>query len=236
MKRFLDVSLKIRMNIVILSLLIILLTALGFYIYNEQKRITLKEADERMYSQLDDLCSVMQVQVNEKQKDATKMLSVFHEIFYRNGSITEFPGSYIPVEARNQVNDDVQEINIPLWQHGGQVVYNNNVLVDKIKSLGGEAAAIFERVPQGFVRVSTNIVDTAGDRIINTYIPHSSVVVKAIEQGKKYNGRAFVVNDWYITAYEPIFVNKKVKGMLFTGTRERDMASLKKIFEKQKIL
>jgi methyl-accepting chemotaxis protein len=234
MKKFYDLSLKVRMNIVILLLLVIILATLGTYLYQAQKKIALKEADERMYSQLDDLANVIQSQLSEKQKNVKAALNMAHYLFYTNGRLNISNNQFIGIEARNQLTDDISEVRLPLWTYNGRAVYGNNDLVDKIQSLAGDASTIFQRIPQGFLRIATNITDTSGDRAINTYIPRSSPVAKAVEQGKSYSGRAYVVNDWYLTSYEPIFNNKKVVGMLFTGVREKDYKFLKSIFQSKK--
>ncbi len=38
------------------------------------------------------------------------------------------------------------------------------------------------------------------------------------------------VNDWYVTAYEPIIVNGQIVGMLYTGIPEKDLVSVKDFF------
>jgi methyl-accepting chemotaxis protein len=234
MRKFFDLSLKVRMNLVILLLLVLILASLGTYLYKEQKRIALKEADERMYSQLNDLTNIIQSQLSEKQKNVKSALTMAHYLFYSNGKLTISKNQHITIEARHQITDETVEVNLPLWTYNGKVVYGNNDFVDKIQTLAGDASTIFQRIPQGFVRIATNVKDTSGDRAINTYIPRSSPVSKAIEQGKPFIGRAYVVNDWYLAAYEPIFYNKKVVGMLFTGVKEKDYTHLKNIFKSKK--
>jgi methyl-accepting chemotaxis protein len=234
MKKFYDLSLKVRMNFVILMLLVVILTSLGTYLYREQKSIALKEADERMFSQLDDLTNIIQSQLTEKQRNVKSALNMAHYLFYTNGKLSISNSQSLSVEVINQVTDDVIEVKLPLWTYNGKIVYGNNDLVDEIKTLAGDASTIFQKIPQGFVRIATNVTDTSGNRAINTFIPKSSPVSKAIEQGKTYIGRAYVVNDWYLTAYEPIFYNKKVVGMIFTGIQEKDSKYLKSIFQSKK--
>ena len=234
MRKFYDIGLKLRINAVILILLVVILSSLGYYLYNEQKRIAIKEADERMYSQLDDLCHIMQSQLTEKQKTVNFSLALLHDMYYKNGSFSENYGSISQIEARNQTSDDVQDIRLPMFMNNGRPIYNENSEVDKIKTLGGEAATVFQRIPQGYLRIATNIRDSSENRVINTFIPRSSPVVKAIEKGQTFHGRAYVINDWYVTAYEPIYINKKVKGMLFSGVKEKDIALMKKIFSSKK--
>ncbi|MDP4208394.1 MAG: Cache 3/Cache 2 fusion domain-containing protein [Bacteroidota bacterium] len=234
MKKFYDISLKTRMNFTIILLLVVVISSLGVYLYNAQKKITIQEADERMFSHLDDVCSILQTQLAEKQKNSNTALAMLHNLFYTNGSFSENNFVSQSLEIINQQTDEIFEVKTPQLMHNGRPLYNNNQIVDQLKKLGGEAATVFQRVPQGFVRISTNITDSLGNRAINTFIPHSSPVAKAIEQGKNYIGRAFVVNDWYVTSYEPIIINNRVRGMLFAGVKEKDKKFLKQIFGNKK--
>ena len=97
-------------------------------------------------------------------------------------------------------------------------------------------ATIFQKVDSGYVRVSTNVQKTDGTRAIDTYIPNHSPVIQSIEKGEIYYGRAFVVNSWYITAYEPIVVNNKIVGILYVGDKEKDLEKLKETLYSLKIM
>ena len=67
-----------------------------------------------------------------------------------------------------------------------------------------------------------NVEKLDGSRAIGTYIPAVSPdgtpnpVVSSILRGETFNGRAYVVNAWYVTAYEPILdENQEVVGILY---------------------
>ncbi len=77
------------------------------------------------------------------------------------------------------------------------------------------------------VRVSTNVRLFADRRALGTRV--SSAVRKTVlEDGQVWLDRAFVVNDWYISAYEPIkdSYGKRV-GMLYVGFLEAPFAQTK---------
>ena len=57
-------------------------------------------------------------------------------------------------------------------------------------------------------------------RAVNTFIPLDSLVVQTILRGETYRGSAFVVNNWQATAYQPIWIEGKIEGMLYVGLRE----------------
>ena len=44
-----------------------------------------------------------------------------------------------------------------------------------------------------------------------------------------------MVNDWYITAYEPIYSGKELVGILYVGNPEKDLQKLREILHNLKI-
>jgi methyl-accepting chemotaxis protein len=108
--------------------------------------------------------------------------------------------------------------------------------VDKVRSLVGGACTIFQRMNEAgdMLRVVTNVASKDGKRAINTFIPSVNVegkpnpIVQAVLKGERFVGRAFVVNAWYITAYEPIKgPDGEIAGMLFVGVPENSAKSLR---------
>ena len=70
------------------------------------------------------------------------------------------------------------------------------------------------------LRISTNVLSPDGKRAIGTRVS-KEVRDRVLIEDKKWTGRAFVVSDWYITAYEPIedIFGERV-GMLYVGVLE----------------
>ena len=75
------------------------------------------------------------------------------------------------------------------------------------------------------LRVATNVEKLDGTRAIGTYIPavnpdgRPNPVVASLLGNKTYYGRAYVVNAWYLTAYEPLFNND---GENILGAKDAD--------------
>lgn len=111
--------------------------------------------------------------------------------------------------------------------YGGVLLNRNYEIVDRIKETvykeekykGREigTATIF----QNDLRISTNVKNKDGSRAIGTLI--SEDVKKAVLQKEQsWIDRAFVVNDWYITAYEPIKnIQSQNIGILYVGMLEK---------------
>jgi two-component system NtrC family sensor kinase len=111
--------------------------------------------------------------------------------------------------------------------YGGVLINHNFEIVDKIKQTvfqgvkyNGQdigTATIF----QDDVRISTNVRNVDGSRAIGTRVS-VEVYNQVVGKGLPYIGRAYVVNNWYITSYEPIrdFANQIV-GILYVGILEQ---------------
>lgn len=111
--------------------------------------------------------------------------------------------------------------------YGGILLNRDYEIVDRIKELvykdekykGREigTATIF----QHDLRISTNVKKLNGERAIGTRVS-KEVNTAVLEEGKDWIDRAFVVNDWYITAYEPIRnIDGKIIGILYVGMLEK---------------
>jgi two-component system NtrC family sensor kinase len=105
----------------------------------------------------------------------------------------------------------------------GVLLNRNYEIVNKIKEVVHEGevyegqeigtATIF----QNDLRISTNVKNEDGTYAISTLVSEE-VYDRVLLEGKKWVGNAFVVNAWYISAYEPIRdVDNKIIGILYVG-------------------
>lgn len=117
--------------------------------------------------------------------------------------------------------------------YGGVLLNNDNTLVDRIKKTVYEgnkfkgqdvgSATIFLRD----LRIATNVQTTGGERAIGTRMSEE-VYNRVILGGEKWFSRAFVVNDWFFSAYEPILSPEGVPiGALYTGMLEKPATATK---------
>ena len=129
------------------------------------------------------------------------------------------------LKAAASVKDDSGTILGILY--GGILLNRNFDIVDRVKEIvyKGEkykgrdrgTATIF----QHDLRISTNVPNVNGDRAIGTRVS-KEVNQAVLVEGQAWIDRAFVVNHWYITAYEPIRdINDKIIGILYVGMLEK---------------
>jgi two-component system, NtrC family, sensor kinase len=118
--------------------------------------------------------------------------------------------------------------------YGAVLLNNNNVLVDKIKDIVYEgvkfngtdvgSATLF----LGDTRIATNVMTSLGTRAIGTRVSEE-VFNRVLLEKKKWIARAFVVNDWYFTAYEPILdLRGEAIGSLYVGMLEKPYTRMQK--------
>ncbi len=110
--------------------------------------------------------------------------------------------------------------------YGAKIINNSYDLVDKFRSLLfkdekinnsdlGTTTIFLEDI-----RVSTNVRQADGTRAIGTQISEE-VFQEVYEKGKIWLDKAFVVNDWYLSAYGPIVdINNKIIGIMYVGVLE----------------
>ncbi|MFZ5556930.1 MAG: sensor histidine kinase [Pseudomonadota bacterium] len=118
--------------------------------------------------------------------------------------------------------------------HGGVLLNGNLEFVDNINSIVYRP----ESLPLGSqgtatlflddVRVATNVRLFQGERALGTRVS-AEVRRKVLEEGQTWLDRAFVVNDWYVSAYEPVTdsFGKRI-GMLYVGYLETPFMEAKR--------
>jgi two-component system NtrC family sensor kinase len=125
---------------------------------------------------------------------------------------------------------------------GGTLLNRNYAIVDRVKDLvfGDEKHAGKDigtvTIFQWDVRISTNVFKENGQRAIQTRVSQK-VYDRVLEHGLPYDDTAFVVNDWYLTAYEPLRdVKNNVVGMLYVGVLEAKFSAMRTALLKQFVL
>ncbi len=119
--------------------------------------------------------------------------------------------------------------------YGGQSLNHNNQLVDELRDMlfGSEK---YESKPRGTatiflegVRVATNVLTPEGVRATGTTVS-SEVRERVLEKGEAWFDRAWVVDSWYLSGYEPLRdPSGRIVGMLYVGLLEAPYRALRRI-------
>jgi signal transduction histidine kinase len=134
-------------------------------------------------------------------------------------------------ESRGMVIQSVAPVAVdgeaaPQFLVGGLLLNKNLDFVDRINDIvypegtlppgsAGTATLFLDDV-----RIGTNVRLFEGERAIGTRVS-AAVRRTVLDEGRTWLDRAFVVNDWYVSAYEPIMdsAGRRV-GMLYVGFLE----------------
>ncbi len=117
--------------------------------------------------------------------------------------------------------------------YGGKLLNRNYDIVDRVKETVYQGQ-VYEgkdigtaTVFQGDLRISTNVKREDGSRAIGTRVSEE-VNDQVLINGLPWIERAFVVNDWYYTAYEPIRnLQGDIIGILYVGILEKPFVDMK---------
>ncbi|MEE9912124.1 MAG: methyl-accepting chemotaxis protein [Deltaproteobacteria bacterium] len=176
------------------------------------------------------------------QKKINNGLNVARNVLRQHKGI-ETGKETVTWDAVNQLTKQTQKVELPRLTAGGVWLGQNHnpatptPIVDEVKRLVGITCTIFQRMNENgdMLRVATNVEDLDKKRAIGTYIPAqlpdgtANPVTAAVLKGQPYRGLAYVVNTWYLTAYEPITDKTgKIIGMLYVGEKLESVASLRK--------
>ncbi len=145
--------------------------------------------------------------------------------------------------AMNQLTKEEEQVELPemlvgeTWLGQNRNLSARTPVVDHVSDIMGGTATIFQRINENgdMLRVATDVPTSSGERAIGTYIPAidpngmPNPVLSVVLQGDTYRGNAFVVNNWYLSAYEPIFDEAgEIVGMLYVGVKRESVDSLRR--------
>ncbi len=184
------------------------------------------------------MCRAQQDAIQQKVDDD---LNVARYLLNEAGAVT-FAEETATWQATDQYTKQTTTVRLPKMMVGDTWLGQNadmsvfSPVVDPTQELVGGTCTIFQRMNEAgdMLRVCTNVAKLDGTRAIGTYIPavgtdgEPNPVISTVMKGETYRGRAYVVNAWYITAYEPILdFSGRVVGVLYVGAKQENVDSLR---------
>jgi len=118
--------------------------------------------------------------------------------------------------------------------YGGNLLNRNYEIVDEVKEIVYQGVKYKRKdigtatIFQGDLRISTNVKTEDGSRAIGTRVSEE-VYEQVLVKGMPWIDRAFVVNNWYIAAYEPIKnIKAETIGVLYVGILEEKFVDMRR--------
>ncbi|MBK8474805.1 MAG: Cache 3/Cache 2 fusion domain-containing protein [Opitutaceae bacterium] len=247
MTAFARLSLRTRMLCAGIALSALPLALIATIVYRQTARMTavaVEESQRLGQADLDHIAKGVLAMCTAQQETLSAALQSALRVTRSTVDRAGFPSlaaETVAWQAVDQISRHSTEVVLPKFQIGPNWLGRNTdlrtptPLVDEIVGLVGGACTIFQRMnEQGdMLRVATN-VELDGQRALGTYIPargsdgQPNAVVASILKGERFVGRAYVVNAWYLAAYEPLYDSAhNLLGMLFVGVKEQSLGSLR---------
>ncbi|MCK4623174.1 MAG: Cache 3/Cache 2 fusion domain-containing protein [Desulfuromonadales bacterium] len=243
---------KIKTKIIISIVALVIFTAasvLGIAFYQKGQLSTkiASEIDSLAQKNADSIARDVYLMCRAAQESVQLMvdagLEVARDVLHSSGDVG-LVDETVEWKAVNQYTKQSKTLQLPKMMVGSSWLGNNRQMsiktpvVDKVKEMVGGTVTIFQRMNQDgdMLRVATNVEKLDGTRAVGTFIPKTNPdnkpnpVVSKVLKGETFRGRAFVVNAWYITAYEPIWdtAHNNVIGILYVGVKQENVESLRK--------
>ncbi len=216
-----DVSMKWQLLAVCLLLIITPVTVSSLLSYQSSEEEIFAFVERKLREQTVMIHNNIETAVNITQQKVNSDLNVAHDVLYSYGTPTLDEFEPMRIDAINQRSKSKSSVSIPTMKIAGKKVAYNYEIVDHIQRLVGGTATIFQIFPEGAIRISTNVLKNDGSRAVGTYIPLESPVYQTVITGETFYGRAFVVDDWYQSAYEPIKNEQgDIIGILYVGVKD----------------
>ncbi|MGD9127539.1 MAG: methyl-accepting chemotaxis protein [Planctomycetia bacterium] len=240
---------RAKMLTVGLAMMIVPLVIVGIinYIQNTSIRdAAVTETKALAYTDLDHIAKSVQRMCKAQQelleREVTSALNVARDEVKQMGGVSFSDENEVKWKAVNQYTKATSTVELPEMKIGEEWLGQTKSLdekvplVDKIGAMLGQTCTVFQRMNDrgDMLRVATNVEKTDGSRAIGTYIPATNPdgtpnpVLSKILHGESFVGRAYVVNKWYITAYEPIKDKSgQIVGTLYVGVPQGSAKSLR---------
>ncbi len=243
------IPLRTRMLVVGLALLVIPLAIIVGVVFTsemkmreaastEVKKLATQDLDHLVQG-IGAMCLTQQAVLEDAVMDG---LAVTRATLARQGDV-RLDDETVTWNAVNQFTKAATTVQLPRLNAGSTWLGQNDdgavasPVVDEVKNLVGGTATVFQRMNEAgdMLRVCTNVLTKDGKRAIGSYIPArnpdgaANPVLQAVLAGKPYKGRAFVVDRWYVTAYDPIKgPDGTIVGMNYFGVPLESAAALRK--------
>ncbi|MBF0451576.1 MAG: Cache 3/Cache 2 fusion domain-containing protein [Candidatus Magnetomorum sp.] len=186
--------------------------------------------------------SILQVCIAQRRVLYQKLstdLAVLEKILMSNGG-AELSGLTTQWDVINQQTNEKEQIILPVFQVGFDVMSNtiefdeNVPVVDEAQELINGTCSIFQRMNEhGDMMLVATTLKSNNKRATSFYMPafyangEVNPIISSILKDEKYKGRAYIVNDWFISAFKAIKdENDEVIGMINVGAKETDNVSL----------
>ncbi|RQW62687.1 methyl-accepting chemotaxis protein [Vibrio viridaestus] len=197
-------SINTQLRGIMLLCLIISFSVIAVLVYRSSAQILLNSILEDHKARVEVIAKTISEQFNE-YIDSTKLL----ESTFEHGYLDNLQIENTSVEfSGHQLN------NI---SHEGSSLVGNYDVVDRFTRDTGAIATIFVQSGNDWLRVSTSLKDTNGQRMVGTVLGQSHPAFEKMRSGQDFYDQVTLFGKRYITYYHPLMKDGQPAAILFIG-------------------
>ena len=152
------------------------------------------------------------------RKNLESDINFFKKEIDSKGDVELISSSLLKQTMVNQFTQASTTQEIPRLVIGGTYMNGSYDFVDRFEKTSGASTTIFQLVEDRLLRVSTTVKKLDGEREVGTFIPSDSPVYQTLMRGEIFRGKTFIVNEWFLTLYAPLYDwDDKIVGATYVG-------------------
>ena len=203
----------LMVNIVVASFFTILFGVLCVLAIHSQDRDIRQKNYQQMDDAINDLRYRLKTENDINSEKVSESLRLFVHFMRQSGQITQEQDS-IGRQTTNFETGESSYERIPRWTVRGKDLSSLNSLIENVYSLTGAQSAIYQKIPEGYLIMTSNFDHSDRQLLSNVFIPNTSAIVPTIENGEIYSGNITIFKKQYVAAFFPLFLNTKISGMI----------------------
>ncbi len=169
---------------------------IGFISYLSAKKSLLEGTNKQIQNSVQNYIRILELGYNEASKGQSINAEYVNTLIH---SVQLDSEKMINTKATNQITGESTPLNIEKLIVNGEEGFGNQKLINHIATKTNSTVTLFQRIPQGFLRIATNIKKQDCTLATGTYIANDSPVAQSLLKAEPYFGKAFVVDQWYLT-------------------------------------
>jgi|GEM_PF-1165430 len=213
-----NIRITAKLLVVSLFIVIVSLVALGLVSLNSSKKGIVEVVEATLNEQTKTTLSLVEMGYGNARDHLEKSITAMQRLINRSGGVVLNPAATHRVAVTNQVTKQTMEISLPDLAAGGRSLFHDYNDVDEVAAMYNVSATVFQLIPGGMLRISTNVKTDQQTRAVDTFIPDDSPVYQSIARGQAYFGIATIMDKQYLTSYVPLQDSHgNIVGALYAG-------------------
>lgn len=230
-----QIRLRLKLFFVIVGLLLFAYFALASWLYYDQYQRLTQYNERSMGEHNQDMHLFLDLFYEEKYKKIQESVQILDKNIQKKGGI-DIKKNYVSLKVINEETQTESFAQVSEWRIEDKIIQQNTTFIDSVAKLTNCDHTIFQKIPQGMLRVATTLRGQINERQINIFLPNDWAMVKAINEGKSYTGRVLLNKKNYIIAYLPLRKDGNIVGMISAILPEYDFKQIEKRLKAKKYL